>query len=83
MIPHLSSPDSWHLESISEEVDRIGDYALTSLGRQTTELKIATKDSYKTIEVESTLKLKQNLSEEWEKHRAGLAKDYASNYHSK
>lgn len=74
----LAPPDSWHLDSIGEEVDRIGDYTLRSLGRNTTILKIVIKARYKTIEAESKTKLKQNLFEDWEKYKAALENDYAS-----
>lgn len=74
----LSPPDSWHLESINEEVYRIGDYILSSSGRERTKLKIKIKARYKTNEPKSTLSLKQNLSEDWDKYKAALVKDYAS-----
>ena len=74
----LSPPDSWHLESINEEVDRVGDYFLSSLGRERTKLEIVIKARYKTIEPEPAPKLKKNLDEEWKKYKEALEKDYAS-----
>ena len=54
----LAPPNSWHLESVNEEVDRIGDYTLNSLGRERTRLNIVIKARYKTIKPESALKLR-------------------------
>lgn len=31
----LFPPDSWHMESVNEDADRIGDYHLTPLGKKT------------------------------------------------
>lgn len=79
----LSPPDSWHLESINEEVDRTGDYTLSSIGRERTKLEIVIKVRYKSIEAESALKLRQNLSEDWYKYKAALEQDYSSVHRGK
>jgi len=72
----LSPPDSWHLESINEELYRTGDYKLTSLGRGHTRLRINLKTRYISVEAESKSKLTQNLTEDWDKYKLALEKDY-------
>lgn len=79
----LSPPQSWHLESVNEELTRTGDYTLRSLGLGNTKLEIVIKTEFKTIKPESARKLKESLSEDWEKYKAALEKDYASARHGK
>ena len=79
----LAPPDSWHLESVNEELARSGDYTLRSVAHGNTKLEIVIKTEFKTIKPESAMKLKQSLSEDWEKYKAALEKDYASARHGK
>jgi hypothetical protein len=73
----LSPPDSWHMEGLNDESTRTVDYHLKSLGKKT-ELTISIKIKYKTIEPEPVSKLRENLSNDWEKYKAALEKDYLS-----
>jgi hypothetical protein len=79
----LSPPDSWHLESINEELYRTGDYKLTSLDRKRTKLQIKLKTMFHSVEPEFKSKLTQNLADDWEKYKIALMKDYELNPRSK
>lgn len=72
----LRPPDSWHLESINEELYRFGDYKLTSLGRRETKLQIKLRTKYISIPEESKSKLTEALAEDWDKYKIALIKDY-------
>jgi len=74
----FSPPDSWHLESVNEELDRSGDYVLRPAGREKTKLEIVIKTKYKSISPESPIKLKQDLSDDWDKYKIVLERDYSS-----
>lgn len=69
-------PDSWHLESINEELYRTGDYKLTSLGRQKTELQIRLRTKYISVPAEPKSNLTEVLAEDWDKYKIALMKDY-------
>jgi len=73
----LTPPDSWHLESVNEELYRTGDYTLASLGRKRTKLEIVIKTRYLSIPAESPTKLKESLSDDWDKYKAALEKEFA------
>ena len=73
----LSPPDSWHMEGLNDESTRTADYHLKSLGKKT-KLTISIKIKYKTIEPEPASKLRENLSNDWEKYKTALEKDYLS-----
>lgn len=60
----LHPPKSWHLHSIGDEDDEVGDYKLTSLGSKKTRLDMIFKEIWKTV------------NEIWDKYKAALEKDY-------
>lgn len=72
----LHPPKSWHLDSIGDEDDEVGDYRLTSLGPRKTRLDMVFKEVWKTLDVPSKKDYTRHISDIWDKYRAALEKDY-------
>lgn len=72
----LHPPKSWHLDSISDEDDEVGDYKLTSLGSKKTRLDMIFKEIWKTSNVPNHATYVKHISEIWDKYKAALERDY-------
>lgn len=72
----LHPPKSWHLDSIGDEDDEVGDYKLTSLGSKKTRLDMVFKEIWKTSNVPNHAAYVKHINEIWDKYKAALEKDY-------
>jgi len=73
----LYPPKAWHLDFTGDEDDEIGDYALTSLGPQTTRLDMKFKEHYKISNAPTQSEDVKTIHEIWDKYVAALERDYA------
>jgi len=73
----LKSPSSWHLEFFGEEDNEIGDYKLSSLGKNKTKLSMVFKETWK-IEAPSLEEAVESTGKAWDQYVAALENDYAS-----
>ena len=73
----LNPPHSWHLDQFGEEDDEIGDYVLTSLGKQKTKLSMVFKEKWKKP---STMPRREEylalIKRHWDSYASALEKDY-------
>lgn len=74
----LKPPNSWHLEFFGEDDNEIGDYKLSSLGKNRTKLSMVFKESWKLEEIPSVEEQVESTSKLWDKYVEVLEKDYAS-----
>ena len=72
----LHPPNAWHLDSIGDEDDEVGDYKLTSLGSRKTRLDMVFKEIWKTSNVPNHAAYVKHISEIWDKYGAALERDY-------
>jgi hypothetical protein len=72
----LFPPRSWHLDSIGDEDDEVGDYKLTALGSKKTRLDMIFKEIWKTSNIPNHAAYVKQTSEIWDKYKAALEKDY-------
>jgi hypothetical protein len=73
----LKSPSSWHLEYLGEEDIEIGDYKLTSLGKNKTKLSMVFKESWK-IKEPTIQEQVDSTNKSWDMYTEALERDYAS-----
>jgi hypothetical protein len=73
----LHPPRSWHLDSIGDEDNEVGDYRLTRLGLRKTRLDMVFKEIWKTTNVPTKAAYEKHIREIWDKYAAALEKDYS------
>jgi hypothetical protein len=73
----LRPPNAWHLDSVGQENDEIGDYHLASLGPRKTRLDIRFKVKYKIANAPTKEKDAMLTNKIWDKYIAALERDYA------
>ena len=74
----LKRPTSWHLEYFGEDDNEIGDYKLTSLGKNKTKLTMTFKESWKLEKVPTIEEQVESTSRTWDQYVAALESEYAS-----
>jgi hypothetical protein len=74
----LKAPTSWHLEYFGEEDNEIGEYKLSSLGKNKTKLSMVFKETWKTEKVPSIEEQVESTGKVWDQYVAALEKDYAA-----
>lgn len=72
----VSPPRNWQLEGFGEEYDLRGKYSVQPKGRHAASLHMDFIVEYKTVEPETAEEFLSDLSEEWERYRKALEKDY-------
>jgi len=72
----LKPPNSWHLEYFGEDDNEIGDYKLTSLGKNKTKLIMVFKESWKLEKVPTIEEQVESTSRSWDQFVAALERDY-------
>ena len=75
-IVSLHPPDTWHVDSISDKRNIVGDYHLTRLAGTRTRLDIAFEVKRKSEAAPSRSEFVRHLNEIWDKYTAALEKDY-------
>ena len=72
----LSPPDSWHLETCGDETE-VGDYKLTSLGKNRTRLDMTFRATYYDREsIEDKAEWEADTKQHWDRYGEYLEKDY-------
>jgi len=74
----LKAPISWHLEFFGEEDDEIGDYKLSSLGKNKTKLTMVFKEKWKTEKIPTIEEQVESTDKVWGQYVEALEKDYNS-----
>ncbi len=74
----LKPPSSWHLEFFGEDDNEIGDYKLTSLGKNKTKLTMTFKESWKLVKPPTLDEQIASTSRSWDQFVAALEKEYNS-----
>jgi len=78
----LMPPDSWHLESCGD-VYEIGDYKLTSIGKNRTRLDMTfTETRAKKRDLRSRAEYEAEAIDHWEKYGKALERDYRKSIRS-
>jgi hypothetical protein len=78
----LRPPSSWHLETCGDGSE-VGDYKLTSLGKNRTRLDMVFTETYwNKKNVPSKKELKAEAADHWEKYGKYLEQDYKKSQHS-
>lgn len=72
----LHPPDTWHVDSISDQRNIVGDYHLTKLARKRTRLDIVFRVKRKSRAAPSRSKFLRHLNEIWDKYVGALERDY-------
>jgi hypothetical protein len=73
----LYPPKAWHLDSIGDDDDELGDYVLTKLGPRRTRLDMTFEEHYKTGKAPAKDKDLKHTNEVWDKYVSALEIDYA------
>ncbi len=74
----LKSPNAWHLDGMAEDENEVGDYRLTSVGKNRTKLEMVFKVTYKQGEPESKESWEGDTSQMWDRFKASLERDYTA-----
>jgi hypothetical protein len=72
----LHPSDAWHVNSISDDRDIVGDYRLRKLAGKRTRLDIVFKVKRKSAKAPSKSEFLKHLKEIWDKYVARLENDY-------
>ena len=72
----LKSPTSWHLEFFGEEDNEIGDYKLSSLGKNKTKLNMVFKETWKTETIPTVEERAESTNKVWDQYVAALEKEF-------
>ncbi len=72
----LHPPNSWHLDSIGDEDDEIGEYRLTKLGSKKARLDMVFREKWKVRNPPTKVEYTKHISDIWDKYAAALEKDY-------
>ena len=75
----LKPPDSWHLAALGDEDDIIGDYKLTTTGKNKTKLDMVFKVKYKeAAEIPTKVEWERDIGVYWDKYASALEKEYGN-----
>jgi len=74
----LKAPSSWHLEYFGEDDNEIGEYKLTSLGKNKTKLTMVFKETWKTENVPTIEEQVASTSKTWDMFVSALEEEYNS-----
>jgi hypothetical protein len=74
----LKPPKAWHLDGVTEGEHEVGEYRLSSVGKNKTRLNMTFKVTYKRGEPESKESWEGDTSETWDRFKAALENDYSS-----
>ena len=74
----LKPPNSWHLDYFGEDENEIGDYKLSSLGRDKTKLSMVFKEAWKTEKIPTVEEQVESTNRFWDKLIIALDKEYSS-----
>jgi len=72
----LHPPNAWHVDSIGDQRDTVGDYRLTRLPDGRTRLDIVFKVKRKSSAAPGRTEFLRHLNNSWDKYVATLEKDY-------
>jgi len=72
----LKSPTSWNLEFFGEEDNEIGDYKLSSLGKNKTKLNMVFKETWKTETIPTVEERAESTNKVWDQYVAALEKEF-------
>lgn len=74
----LHPPNRWHLDSVGDQRNEIGEYHLKKLSPRSTRLDMVFKINWKIPPCPTRSEFMRHLNESWEKYATTLVKDYKS-----